>query len=85
MITREFAKRLRFMMTLFSDSNVDIAYLLGVDLSRVTNLRCAATHPKDKELKLLADYYEVPVEFFTSETPMYISIEINGADFRKEI
>ena len=71
MTTRIFAKKLRFMMAVNGDSNVDIACLLGVTNSRVTNLRCAATHPKDIEMKLISEYYGVPLEFFTNESPIY--------------
>ena len=85
MTTRIFAKKLRFMMAVNGDSNVDIACLLGVTSGRVTNLRCAATHPKDVELKLIAEYYEVPIDFFTSDSPIYITMMINGSEVRKEV
>ena len=85
MTTRIFAKKLRLMMAINGDSNVDIACLLGVTNSRVTNLRCAATHPKDIEMKLIAEYYEVPLEFFTNDSPIYIAMLINGSEFRKEV
>ena len=72
-------------MAINGDSNVDIACLLGVTGSRVTNLRCAATHPKDIEMKLIAEYYGVPIEFFTNDSPVYITMLINGSEFRKEV
>ena len=84
MTTRIFAKKLRFMMAVNGDSNIDMACLLGVTTARVTNLRCAATHPKDIEMKLIAEYYDVPLEFFTNESPIYITMLINGSEFRKE-
>lgn len=85
MTTRIFAKKLRLMMAINGDSNVDMACLLGVTNSRVTNLRCAATHPKDREMKLIAEYYEVPIDFFTNDSPIYITMLINGSEFRKEV
>lgn len=85
MTTRIFAKKLRFLMAVNGDSNVDIACLLGVTKGRITNLRCAASHPKDSELASLAEYFDVPLEFFTHDTPVNITMIINGSEYRKEI
>lgn len=77
-ITYKFAKRLRILMAMNDHDNSAVAKLLNCNTARITNLRCAATCPKDSELKRLCEFYEVPMEFLYGDKPFTITQEVNN-------
>ena len=69
----KFSVRLKLLMLLTGEENKHIVDVLGCKNARVTNLRCAATKPTDKELMLLAEHFDVPVEFLDGTSRMIIN------------
>lgn len=69
-------------MAINDNDNSAIAHLLNCTPARVSNLRCAATFPMDKELDRLCEYYKVPLEFLKGEVPFSITQKVgeNGED-----
>lgn len=73
----KFSVRLKLLMMLSGEENKHIVDVLGCKNARVTNLRCAATKPTDKELMLLAEHFDVPVSFLEGTSRMIINAEDN--------
>jgi hypothetical protein len=79
-LQEKFAYRLKLLMMMHKDSNDTVAKWLGCSRERISNLRCCASKPTDKEVEVIAAHYDVPVSFMSGDSKLILITEDRGGN-----
>lgn len=75
-----FSFRLKILMYLHNEDNKSLAKLLNCKLVRISNFRSCAAAPKDNEVKILAEHYNVPINFMCGDSTLMLITEDRGGN-----
>lgn len=79
-LQEKFAYRLKLLMMMHLESNEDVAKVVGCKTVRISNFRSCASRPTDKEIKALAEHYNVPASFMMGDSRLLIITEDRGGN-----
>lgn len=76
----KFASRLKLFMIIRGEDNTTVANAIGCKVERISNFRCCASRPTEKELAALAEHYNVPVSFMSGDSKLILLTEDRGGN-----
>ena len=71
----KFACRLKILMYIYGENNAMIAKTIGCKIERISNFRCCASRPTEREIIALAEHYNVPVNFMLGDSKLILLTE----------
>lgn len=71
----KFASRLKILMFLRKEDRHELSKVLGCTALRISNFRSCASRPTEKELKAMAEHYDVPLNFMMGDSKLMLITE----------